>query len=176
MTPAVRVSVTATEVIASRIRMTTTRGIVQSADAKKPPTNTGVAIDSVKNAPRKKPQKNVPRRDARNSAAKKPRWKNGGCMSSRNKLSDGAVAREGVAMAACELCWAIYQERQLHGWRYTYGDVLAEFDGKHTPEEQCGDMHTLIEVNGVKRCRCGKRVGPSEASAGGGRTRTRGER
>jgi hypothetical protein len=64
-------------------------------------------------------------------------------------------------MAACEACWAIYTARSLHGLRDEYADVLAEFQGKHTPEEMCGDLHVICRKTpdgSAEQCKCGKNV------------------
>jgi hypothetical protein len=64
-------------------------------------------------------------------------------------------------MAACEACWAIYTARCFHQSHVTYSDVLAEFQGKHTPAEMCGDLHVICrktdDLTG-EQCQCGKNV------------------
>jgi hypothetical protein len=76
-------------------------------------------------------------------------------------------------MAACEACWAIYTARSFHQSHVTYLDVLAEFQGKHTPEEMCGDLHVICRKtpDGTgEQCQCGKNVKPTvELEQGGPR-------
>jgi len=63
-------------------------------------------------------------------------------------------------MAACERCWAEYRARVFFGGEdsLTYSEVVAERDrrGGCTPEEQCGEMHIVINES----CRCGKVTAP----------------
>lgn len=69
-------------------------------------------------------------------------------------------------MPACERCWSIYQSR---GESVPYSQIVAEeekYRGVCSPEEQCGDMHLVLDFkDGSRRCRCGKVV-EKEASDG----------
>lgn len=67
-------------------------------------------------------------------------------------------------MTACERCWAEYTRRTwgLHNHGLTYADVVREREEEHgpcSPEEQCGEMHLVLDwQDGTRHCRCGKVV------------------
>jgi len=65
-------------------------------------------------------------------------------------------------MAACERCWSIYSRRAAWDDDLTYSEVVAEEErrrGVCSPEEQCGDMHLVLDLkDGSRRCRCGEVV------------------
>ncbi len=65
-------------------------------------------------------------------------------------------------MPACERCWSIYSRRVMYDEFLTYADVVAEEEserGPCSPEEQCGEMHLVLDFkDGSRRCRCGKVV------------------
>jgi len=61
-------------------------------------------------------------------------------------------------MPACERCWAEYRRRLALGENITYSQVVAESDqrGGCTADEQCGEMHLVLDwVDGTRHCRCG---------------------
>lgn len=72
-------------------------------------------------------------------------------------------------MPVCERCWAEYQYRQrFEDVSLTYSEVVAQREAEHgacSPEEQCGEMHLVLDwKDGGRRCRCGKRM--EEESSG----------
>jgi len=65
-------------------------------------------------------------------------------------------------MAACEKCWADAFRRAYGSGRCQtdeYQELIEERkDNPCTPEEQCGEMHLVLEYkDGRKQCRCGKK-------------------
>jgi len=63
-------------------------------------------------------------------------------------------------MPACERCWSIYSRRSMFNDDLTYGEVVVDEEkrngGPCSPEEQCGDMHLVLDFkDGSRRCRCG---------------------
>lgn len=74
-------------------------------------------------------------------------------------------------MAACERCWSEFSRRSLFEPSLTYKDVIAERERSHgdcSMEEQCGEMHLVLEwKDGGRRCRCGKVVERALAQRGG---------
>lgn len=62
-------------------------------------------------------------------------------------------------MPACERCWRIYMSQ---GETVPYSKVVAEQEqlyGPCTPEEQCGEVHLVLDMkDGGRRCRCGQVV------------------
>lgn len=73
-------------------------------------------------------------------------------------------------MAACERCWAEFSRRQFGESHVTYDQVCREREESHglcTPEEQCGEMHLVLDwKDGGRRCRCGKVVERKSALEG----------
>lgn len=70
-------------------------------------------------------------------------------------------------MPACERCWSEYKWRLETDGLVTYRRVVEERDkvGGCTPEEQCGEMHLLVDwTDRPRQCRCGKRLEESEGA------------
>lgn len=67
-------------------------------------------------------------------------------------------------MAGCERCWneaGIRAMSRMGDKVEIYHEILADRDRRGlvcTPEEQCGDLHVVLEwKDGSTRCMCGKR-------------------
>lgn len=62
-------------------------------------------------------------------------------------------------MAACERCWREYSTRVIVDPDLTYSRVVVERERAGnvcTVEEQCGDLHLVLEFPDGRHCRCGK--------------------
>lgn len=63
-------------------------------------------------------------------------------------------------MPACEKCWADAHRGPQFSVADEYRRLIEERkDNPCTPEEQCGEMHLLMDwTDRPRQCRCGKRV------------------